>query len=162
MRTDVEHLTLTEARERNLAALGGKTLHVHNGEKDSFVIESPTLVSAPFTEAEFKELEPFLREKRLSYTTRHIPPYYYKDQGNKWLIELELDCYYDRGTTSITLMEFGASYGKIIINGIAVAISHSGGTGKEPGTWVDFTTGFHLAGLPRIAAMRSMIESMQR
>jgi hypothetical protein len=161
MTSDVEHLTLTQAQEKNLAEFGSKVLHIHSGDKDSFIIESPTVVSSPFTGAEFHELETLLREKHLTYTTRHIPPYYYKDQGNQWLIELELDCYYGLGTTSITLVEFGGSYGKIRINGIEVTISHSSGTGKEPGTLVDFTTGFQLAGHARIAAMRSLIESMQ-
>lgn len=162
MPTDAEQMTLAEAQERNLLTMWRRTLHIQSDEKTSFLIQNPTVVCSPFTIVEFQELETLLREKRLPYTTRHTPPGYYKDQGNRWLIELELDCSHRQGTASLTLVEFGGSYGTIKINGIDVAISHSGGTGKEPGTWTDFTTGWNLAGLARSAVVRSLIESMER
>jgi len=109
-------------------------------------------ITAPLRQQELIALEALMRQYALHYKVEHYPPHYWKDQGNKWSIGLELSTLHLTRRAKITLVEFGCSYGTIRINDeVDVTISHSGGTGG------DMASCFHLVGDKRFVALKSLI-----
>jgi hypothetical protein len=134
-------------------------LRIQKGSEGLLRLKAPTLVYATFGLDQFKKLEPLLCSAEITYSTTYYPPYYYKRQGNKWLVTLELECAFAYAVT-IVLQDFSFTCGKIAICDTPVEFICSGGTGQDG--YDNWTRGFSLIGENRMQMMKLLIQKMSK
>jgi hypothetical protein len=135
--------TLAEVADLNLCDLGiavnyGITkvrkpetdaFYVERGKKwRLFTIEDPCKIGATLTKTDLQSLLPILQHHH--HTVDFYPPHYFKGQSRP-LYGLTLQCGFNDWRVDLKLVDFGLSYGKVVVNGIECGISHSGGSGHD-------------------------------
>lgn len=124
--------------------------HLHNYSTgveqvtDEIEIANPTVFDFILTKTQYQKYSSMLIEAGKAFSSRFIPKGYCKNQYDD-LYEITINLGYERDRPFVKLIEFGGSYGKILIDDkFTASVSHSGSTSGKG--WRDSATSWHIVG----------------
>ena len=126
-------------------------------KQDTFLIKSPTIFTISLKTEEYNKYSKMLKEAKQCFTMSFSPKGYGKGQTCD-IYDISLDMCYCDNAPYVKVLEFGYSYGKIMVDDIETNISHSGGTKLNSEGWIDYTTNWNIAGDNRIKVLEHLIK----
>lgn len=134
-----------------------KYFETKNLNENGFKINNPTRFSSYLTTKEYMLLNQELIEAQKSFKVEFFPVGYMKDQAEAyWCLTLEFGYEIEQRIPKVKLIDFGNSFGDLMIDDIKVGLSHGGGS------TYDFTDTWFLNGSNKYKAMKYLVNLLTK